>query len=247
MNTTTRITIPQDDFSSDSLGDLEALSSGMQSTTGVSLNQAVKSFMEGSAKARNAQASAEVAEEFAAILTYSLYDHLRRAGFECSILKCQGFKGRMMDCSPLMERAIREIGERLIADDIIHFVVRVGNIVLDLGYRRLGSEYLHSNNTVYNQFKAHWKSIHELEARNSRSPQAFLQAVRAAVNTTKLKLAALRMGAKSENDDDTLGDFGVVTAAAVVGAFTGAKRNRRLRVISTAKNGVNKIKLGNIQ
>lgn len=226
-------------------GDLESLSSGMQSSTGISLNTSVRNFIEGNPRARNAQASSAEAETQAATLAYQLYQWLRKDGFDVDVLQCRGFKGKLVGCSPAMEEAIRELGQRLIAQDMIHYVVQVGNIVLDLAFRRLGNEYLHSNNTVYNQFKHHWVIVHVLAPRALTTPSAFLQAARAALAMTNLKKAQARL----DHSDDWTKGFGVVTAADVANAFQGARRRRRIRTVATASSdpslpkGVSRIRL----
>lgn len=215
----------------DFFGDLESLASGLQSSSGKSLNSAVREFLEGNPRARNAQGSAAEAETQGATLAFALYQHLRSEGFDPDVLQCKGFKGKLVDCSPTMEEAIRELGQRLIAQDLIHYVVQVGNIVLDLAFRRLGSEYIHSNNAIFNQFKQHWVVVHTLAPRALTSPSAFLQAARAALSMTNLKKAQARLDASN----DWGGGFGVVTASDLANAFEGkAKRNRRTRLVATA-------------
>ncbi len=240
MDNVERVYIPQDDdFASLSLGDLESIASGLQSDSGISLNSSVKEFLNASARARGAQNSAEEAEENSALVAYALFQHLVKDRFQVQMLACKGFTGKLRECSPLMEQAIREIGAKNIADDLIHFAVRVGNIVLDLGYRRLGSEYLNSNNTVFNQFKNFWKSIDVLSVRQLQNQNSFLVLARTMASNTHLRktIASIDKDRKTQGVDSLGGTFGMVTASSVVNAFEGAKRNRKTRVIEKGKGG----------
>lgn len=221
------VMISQDDPLDSLLEGLEATASGISSDSGVSLNQAVRNFMANSQRARRAQTDVIVADESAPTIAFTLFHHLRNDGFKPELLVCVGFTGDLKDCSANMEDAIREFGSKLIAQDLIHFVVRVGNIILDLGYRRLGSDYMNSNNTMFNMFKRYWKSINEVPGAQRMRNEDFLRFARQQVDKSALK----KVTSANKSID---GNLMAATAASVVNAFTGAKRNRRVRTVTAA-------------
>lgn len=224
-----QIIISQDDPVDSLLEGLEATASGISSDKGISLNQCVRKFMESSQRARRAQTDIIVADESAPVIAFALFHFLRNDGFKPDLLVCVGFNGSLKDCSPNMEDAIREFGSRLIAQDLIHFAVRVGNIVLDLGYRRLGSDYMNSNNTMFNMFRKYWKSIEDVPNAHRMRNEDFLRFARRQVEQSNLKKLASG-GAAGVSSDVPM----AATASSVVNAFAGAKRNRRVRTVTAA-------------
>lgn len=231
MSQITKIQIPLSSESdaqiiATSLGELESNSSGLgRGNNGITLYTAVTEFLSSSPKAKQAQVNVEVAEENAAQLADALFRHLVGTGFDCQLLVCHGFKGELVDCSPVLTSAVTEFGRQLIAKDLIHFVVRVGNVVIDLAFKRFGSRYLNSNNTVFNMFKSHWDKIEEVPRADKMSKTDFLRFVRNALSRTSLK----QLFSRADEPAPMLGGFAIATASSVVGAFGKATRNRRTR------------------
>lgn len=220
-----QIIISQDDPVDSLLEGLEATASGISNAKGISLNQCVRKFMETSQRARRAQTDIIEAEESAPGIAFFLFNFLRNEGFEPKLLLCVGFNGALKDCSTTMENTISEFGSRLIAQDLTHFAVRVGNIILDLGYRRLGSGYMNSNNTLFNLFQKYWKSIEDVPSTVCMRYEDFLRFAQHKIDQSNLK--------KMPSDAGP-GLSMTATAASVVNAFTSAKRNRRIRTITAA-------------
>lgn len=230
-----KVIIPNTDFADEVLGDLESISAGLNSDKGISLHSSVKEFITRNTRARKAQIDVTVADEYAPIIAGALYQHLKADGFDCHLMACRGFKAKLVDCSPFMEEAIREIGSKLICDDLIHFVVRCGNVVLDLSYLRLGSEYLKSNNTMFNMFRGFWRDLIVVDAKSSNNGNNFLNYAKNLVNQSNLKklLDKDKEGDLEGNDIPMMS----VTASAVVEAFGAAKRNRKTRVVGKTADG----------
>ena len=227
-----QIIISQDDPIDSWLESLESTASGISSETGVSLNHSVRKFLESSQRARRAQTDVTVADESAPVIAFALFHHLRTDGFQPELLVCTGFTGALKGCAPVIEEAVREFGARVLAPNMIHFVVRAGNIVLDLGYLRLGTEYMNSNNTMMSMFKKYWKKIEDVPGAERMRNEDFLRFARSQLAKSSLK----KIFASVKDQDDTVGlEFAMAaTAASVVNAFSSAKRNRRVRMVTAA-------------
>lgn len=224
------------DVAEDLVPGLESISASIENTRGVSLHSSVKEFLNNHIRALRAQHDVKYADEYCTDIAISLYRHLKNDGFDARILKCKGFTKDLKDCSQFTESAIRELGVSLVRNDMIQFVVQVNNVILDLSYRRMGSEYLHSNNTIKNTLKNYWKEIEAVDPRNCASNEAFLRYARSLVQESTLHRL---LGKKADNDAGQSFAFAasgemVVTAAAVVDAFSKAKRVRKLRVVAKA-------------
>lgn len=209
-----------------SLGELESISGGLgRGNNGITLYAAVTDFLNSSQKAKQAQTNVIVAEENAAMLAETLFRHLTINGFDSQLLVCHGFKGELVDCSPVLTNAMNEFGRQLISKDLIHFVVRVGNVVIDLAFKRFGTKYMNSNNTVFNMFKGYWDKIEEVPRADKMTKIDFLRFVRNALNRTSLK----QLFMKSDDNNGFPPGFMPATASSLVAGFKGAKRVRRLR------------------
>jgi hypothetical protein len=214
-------------------GDLEAISSGLgKGRDGMTMMEALKLFLQSSRVSQLAQEDSEASEEHSALMAERLFAFLRANEFDgVELLACKGFSQKLVKASPFIEEGIRHFGHDAVARDLIHFVVKIGNIVIDLGFKRFGDNYLHSNNAVFNAFKRMWKTVDLVPPANSQR-QRFLGYVRHMVNNTDLKKRFDKMEAdkKQAAGAPAKDEHGfAVTAGAVVAAFNGAKRQRKLR------------------
>ncbi len=237
-----RISIPQDSTIIDSLGDLESISVSIgRGHNGMSLFSAVTAFLSDNVRANEAQNNPQKAEENGALIANDLCSFLRLNGFDSTLLFCRGYKGASIaGCSDLLQDALLHFGKKILFPDLMHFAVRVGNVVIDLAHRRFGKDFMSSNNTVYNDYSSRWSHIETVPAR-FLSRVAFLGYVRHQLDASGLKkildevLEERRL--KSKSPPSGLAMAAASTSfTAVASAFVGATRNRRLRNSAASKN-----------
>lgn len=212
------------------LSGLESLSAGVENERGISLNACVHEFMAASKLAQKSQNSADDAERCYRDVACALYLHLRENGFDADLLECVGYKGKLHDASSLLTRAIAEIGNLHALPQLMHYSVRIGNIVIDLGHRRLGEDYLHSNNGVFAHYSRFWTHINRVAAPNCASLPLFNSYANRRCSNTLLNETMLRLR-EGHVTMPISANYGMVVAAAnsLDEAFKRAKPVRRLR------------------
>lgn len=123
------------------------------------LADAINFYKKTHPRARIAETDKEAAERFNGILTRELYDYLKTHGFDPKVIVGKGFTGRLVNPSEVINDSLDEYGIQATKNWITHGMVKVGNIVIDFTYRRLGSEYVHKNNSLFSEIKKYWHTF----------------------------------------------------------------------------------------
>lgn len=135
------------EFDVDAYEDLDSLSSD-----GMTLGEAYRSFFEKNKKAEDSKASPSVAENYLVSVVRDLFKYLYDHGFEPSVIQGIEFQKPLENASAAIERWKKMTKSQKIK----HLVVKVGNLILDPCFKRLGKAVSIDNYPVA-EFQRMWK------------------------------------------------------------------------------------------
>lgn len=116
-------------------------------------------FLYRHAGARAALANAEAAEATWVSLVKDLYKELKDRDYDVEIVEFRGAKFSLSRVPTHLARDIKDQGAIQVAKNLTHGAVRVGGLIIDPCYRRLGSSYLGKDNYMLSEVKSKWTEI----------------------------------------------------------------------------------------
>lgn len=160
-------------------------------SSSLTLGGALKAFIDQTPLAHHAQISAVAAGDSNVSLTKQFCAFLVANDFDATVIVGIGYTKALRKPCPKLIEAIRESSEAKVAYNIQHAVVKVGGIVFDLTYLRLGDTYSHLNNFPVKEFYRFFREVKDMKHLMSITPDHARELARKADNGWTMGRAAM--------------------------------------------------------
>lgn len=151
-------------------------------SSSLTLGGALKAFIDQSPLAHHAQISAVAAGDSNVSLTKQLCAFLVAHDFDATVIVGIGYVKSLVKPCPKLVEEMRESSEAKVAYNLQHAVVKVGGLVFDLTFLRLGDTYSHLNNFTVREFYRYFREVKDMKHLMSITPDHARELARKADN-----------------------------------------------------------------